>query len=1256
MHPSLFRSNIRVSTTKARTFLAAFLAVCACLVLPGCTTQLLAQDAAPMLFYSDLDSGPATGGQNGNGVFVCVYGENFGSTGTLTIGGATATINLWTDPGAAYVPAHYAKACGQIASSATSGPGFMQLTTTAGSSNTLPFTIRPGNIYFVSASGSDTSGDGSYANPWATITYCKNSFSPGDTCVAGLSSTDTITVTTAEPQTWGTVVGLLLSSCGTAGNPKTIVAYPGNSVTYDLHTWIDPSSNQKGGGRALEDYNSPSYTNNCGLGNPVVYWTIAGLTFNGNAFAADFNGANFRVVDNTMQCTGAYCDGPSGGLVGGAGGNLVLYGNRVNKPGCGGANTPCASGMSNTSKLYHTVYLGQGNNVTLGYSEIIGGTACRGVQFHSPDDGGNPQQNIQIFNNVIHDTECDGLNLATVNPSASGGVNVYNNIVYNAGIGPNPHDGIAHYSCFYSPAYTGNGTCSGGGSGAINVFNNTFYNCGGAGLTDAGAIGALKCAPVTVALNNNLIVQPGSGVPYLSAGSAGTIAATSNDCFGYSAKSGSAGCPSTWGGTEWSFDPAFVNVASQDFHLTATSQAASRSVTAPAPVSDAEGLIRLSPNSLGAYELAGSQGVNPVGGGFPPLLTVSCVTVSYDGNSHSCTGSATGNGGVSVSGSWNFSPASETNSGYYAVTGFFTSSDPNYSGGITSATLLINRAAPIVSFTGAPASAGYNSTFTVTATTNAGSAVIISASGACTVAANVVTMTSGTGTCSLSANWSADSNYLSASVAQSTSATRATPAITWAVPAAIPYGTALSASQLNARATFNGATVAGTFAYTPAKGTVLGAGPQTLSVVFTPANTADFAAASALVTLQVTPAASQVTWTRPAAIAYGIALSSTQLNATATQPGRFVYSPAAGTVLAAGIQTLSVFFTPNDTADYKTAIASVTITVNKATPTVNWTTPAAIAYGTALSSTQLNATATVPGSFTYSPAAGKVLAGGSQTLSVTFTPADTTDYATAKTSVTLQVNPSIPSITWATPAAITYGTALSATQLNAKATFNGAAAAGTFVYTPAKGTLLGAGTQTLSVVFTPASTADYTTASVSVTLLVNVAKPKIIWAKPAAITYGTALGSNQLNATAPISGSFVYSPVAGTVLAAGTHTLSVTFTPSDLTDYRTLTVTTTITVNKAGSKTVITSTATDPSRTGQAVPVSFSVTGPGVPTGSVTVKASSGESCTGFLSAAVGSCALTFAKSGTRTLTASYAGDTNFKNSSSAPVTQVVQP
>jgi hypothetical protein len=177
-----------------------------------------------------------------------------------------------------------------------------------------------------------------------------------------------------------------------------------------------------------------------------------------------------------------------------------------------------------------------------------------------------------------------------------------------------------------------------------------------------------------------------------------------------------------------------------------------------------------------------------------------------------------------------------------------------------------------------------------------------------------------------------------------------------------------------------------------------------LSVTFTPTNTTDYNTATANVLLTVSMATPTITWATPAAITYGTALSATQLDATASVPGTFAYSPAVGTVLTAGSQTLSVTFTPTNTTDYSAATASVALFVHKATPTITWATPAPILSGTALSSTQLDATASIPGTFVYSPASGTVLTVGSQTLSVTFTPTDTADYHTATGSVTLTVS------------------------------------------------------------------------------------------------------------------------------------------------------------------------------------------------------------------------------------------------------------
>jgi hypothetical protein len=255
------------------------------------------------------------------------------------------------------------------------------------------------------------------------------------------------------------------------------------------------------------------------------------------------------------------------------------------------------------------------------------------------------------------------------------------------------------------------------------------------------------------------------------------------------------------------------------------------------------------------------------------------------------------------------------------------------------------------------------------------------------------------------ASYAGDSNFgasTSSTIPLTGTASQTTPMITWATPAAITYGTALSATQLDA----NSGGVAGAFVYNPAAGTTPAAGTDTLSVTFTPSDTTDYTTATQTVSLTVNKATPLITWAMPAAITYGTALSSTQLNATASVPGTFVYNPAAGTTPAAGTDTLSVTFTPTDTTDYTTATASVTLTVNsgsRTTPTITWATPAAISSGTALSRAQLNATASVPGTFVYNPLAGSIPATGTDTLSVTFTPTDTTDNTTTTATVVLTV-------------------------------------------------------------------------------------------------------------------------------------------------------------------------------------------------------------------------------------------------------------
>ncbi|MEQ2009067.1 MAG: immunoglobulin domain-containing protein [Limisphaerales bacterium] len=87
------------------------------------------------------------------------------------------------------------------------------------------------------------------------------------------------------------------------------------------------------------------------------------------------------------------------------------------------------------------------------------------------------------------------------------------------------------------------------------------------------------------------------------------------------------------------------------------------------------------------------------------------------------------------------------------------------------------------------------------------------------------------------------------------------------------------------------------------------------------------------------------------------------------------------------------------------------------------------------------------------------------------------------------------------------------------------------------------------------------TSSVAV-LTVNRLVPGLTWATPSAITYGTALGAGQLNATNAVSGNLTYSPTGG-VLPVGPRTLNVVFTPADGSVYTTNAASVTLTVNPA---------------------------------------------------------------------------------------------
>ena len=203
----------------------------------------------------------------------------------------------------------------------------------------------------------------------------------------------------------------------------------------------------------------------------------------------------------------------------------------------------------------------------------------------------------------------------------------------------------------------------------------------------------------------------------------------------------------------------------------------------------------------------------------------------------------------------------------------------------------------------------------------------------------------------------------------------------------------------------------------------------------------------------------------------------------------------------------------------------------KATPTITWATPADITYGTALSATQLNATAQRAGHVRLHAGRRDGAQRRREPDAVGDVHADRRGelHDGDRDGDDQRAEGDAGRSPGRRPADITYGTALSATQLNATASVPG-----TLRLHAGAGTVLNAGAgQTLSVTFTPTDAANYTTATTTVTINVLKATPIITWATPADITYGTALSATQLNATANVAGTFVYTPPAGTVLTGG---------------------------------------------------------------------------------------------------------------------------
>lgn len=520
--------------------------------------------AGAALYFSDLTSGPNQGGPDGKGAFVTVWGNGFGDArgaSTVTIGGGAAdNYPVWTAT----------KITFQLGAAAATGNIVVHVAG-KGASGGLPFTVRAGNIYFVTSSGSDSAA-GSFAAPWKTIPKAKNAIAAGDIAYIGVRAGDSVSqIIEDTTAAYGCALGMSANdggNSGTAGAPKALVAYPGATATIGATSGLE---------RGIL---TP------GISGSFDYWVISQLTLRGQTEALDFEGpaTGWRVVGNDISCPNG--TGMSGCVTGtdtpNTPGALKFFGNMVHD---------AAAQVTSVTKYYHGIYFAS-DHLELGWNTVRDGKTCRAIQFH--DSGGPNEFDIVVHDNVIHGTVCDGLNFATVDPSR-GAIVAYNNVIYDVGRGPDPADGSSDYACIYVANITNAGSP---GSGNVALYNNTLYDCGARGGGASGAIAVDSGGPVGVKMDDNLI-EALSGGSYVSGdtGSTPAIGGSNNLLDG-------AGAAPPYLTGSVSGAPLFANAAGGDFHLTAQSPAVDHGTTTAAPT-DLDGNPRPQGAAfdIGAYEL-----------------------------------------------------------------------------------------------------------------------------------------------------------------------------------------------------------------------------------------------------------------------------------------------------------------------------------------------------------------------------------------------------------------------------------------------------------------------------------------------------------------------------------------------------------------------------------------------------------------------------------------------------------------------------
>lgn len=499
----------------------------------------------PVIFYTDLTSGPSGGGKDGKGAFVRIFGKNFGSsrgTSTVTLGGfQVADYMTWSDTEVAV----------QLGSQVRTGN--MVVTTASGSSNGMPFTVRPGSIYFVDVKLAGP-GSGTFASPWSSLSSCVTNMVAGDICYIRSG-----TYSGKYDGTWAANFDFTAGHGGSPGMPIAYVGYPGEmpfftgqTNTIMWHgTWKTVGSLvfanleatpvngvfvlninagqlyiENNGAEDLRFVNNKIHNiasvgatgifklagnNNVCLGNEI-YDNAAPVSKNLAHSFYPSNGLDNLVIaynymhDNDWDATGGYeislhTDGIA---VTGSGSvdtvNARIYNNRI-ESGSGNVRGIGVGRVGENSTIY--IY---NNIISVNKWSTIFAAGGR----------------VYIYNNTLHSAGPDANNIISFNgPSAYPGIQggeIANNILYanpDATYFPTTNNFILNFDLVSNNLYWGNGAGPSIDANAINANPNLVNPAGGDFRLQSTSTSAIDAGTATL-ISGGLVSADFNGTPRFS--------------------------------------------------------------------------------------------------------------------------------------------------------------------------------------------------------------------------------------------------------------------------------------------------------------------------------------------------------------------------------------------------------------------------------------------------------------------------------------------------------------------------------------------------------------------------------------------------------------------------------------------------------------------------------------------------------------------------------------------------------------------